>query len=63
MVGNWEELEKSEKSESLLESLLDKDILIRVRICKRVSSEEEEGICSRRHRASEALNAAHAFIA
>ena len=63
IVGNWEESEKSEESESLLELLLDKDISIRVRICKRVGSEEKEGVCLRRHRASEALNTAYAFIA
>ena len=63
IVGNWEKSEELEKSELLLELLLDKDILIRVRICKRVGSEEEEGIYLRYYRASEALNTAYAFIA
>jgi hypothetical protein len=48
--------------ELLLELLLD-NILIKVRICERVGSKEEEGIYSRYYRASKALNATHAFIA
>ena len=50
-----------EKSELLLESLLDKNILIRTRIYKRVSSERKEGIYLRLYKAIDTLNTTNTF--